>query len=168
VGRLSAEKGIDVLFEAARLLPEVQFGVAAGLEEARELVARAPTNVRFHGFLSGRELDDFYARSRLFACPSVWWEGFPNVVTRAMAHAKPVIASDLGVLSEIVEHQHTGLLFQAGNAAELASAIRDLWDDPGRCREMGDAGRKKAIREYCESVYYERLMTAYRVAESAT
>jgi glycosyltransferase involved in cell wall biosynthesis len=75
-----------------------------------------------------------------------------------------VIASRIGGLPEFVEDGVTGLLFEPGNAGELADRIRLLWDNPELCQRLGEAGRKKASREYNEQVYYQRLMSIYEQA----
>jgi glycosyltransferase involved in cell wall biosynthesis len=83
-----------------------------------------------------------------------------------MSHGLPVIASRIGGMPDIVEDGVTGLLFEPGNANDLAAKMRHLWDSPELCRRMGQAGREKAIREYSDDVYYERLMAVYLKAIS--
>lgn len=164
VGRLSPEKGLVEFVECARRLPDVPFAVAGGTAEAMGLASSAPPNLRFEGFLRGRALDEFYERARIFVCPSKWFEGFPNVIARAMAHGKPVVASRIGAIPEIVEDGVTGLLVEPGDAAALASAIGRLWSDPARCAELGRAGRERAGREFAAERVYERLLAIYRRA----
>ena len=77
VGRVSAEKGIDDFLEAARRLSELLFAVAGTVEDCPGLVASAPPNVEWMGFLRGADLDALYARSRVLVFPSRWFEGFP-------------------------------------------------------------------------------------------
>ncbi len=86
------------------------------------------------------------------------------VVVEAMLAGKAVIAPRIGGLPEIVEDHVTGLLFEPGNAADLAEKIRSLWDRPEACKQMGQAGREKALREYSPERYYERLMAVYEKA----
>ncbi len=93
--------------------------------------------------------------------PSICFESFGLVVVEAMSYGLPVIASRIGGIPEIVEDGVTGFLFEPGNADELAEKMKLLWENPELCRQMGKAGREKAIREYSEDVYYERLMAVY-------
>ena len=65
---------------------------------------------------------------------------------------------------EIVEDGVTGLLADPGDTRDLADKIRYLWDRPDLCRQMGLAGRGKALREYSSDRYYQNLMTAYDLA----
>lgn len=161
VGRVSPEKGIEQFIEAARRLPQLSFTVAGDHASMPGVVESAPANVTFYGFLSGRALDEFYRRTRVFVCPSVWYEGFPNVVARAMAAAKPVVACRLGALPEIVSDGETGLLFNPGDADALTDHIRDLHEDVDRCRAMGEAGRAKLEREFSPAAAFEKLMSVY-------
>ena len=81
-----------------------------------------------------------------------------------MSHGLPVIASNIGALSEIVEDGVTGFLFNPGNTEELADKMRLLWENPDLCRKMGKAARDKVIREYGEDLYYKRLVETYHRA----
>jgi glycosyltransferase involved in cell wall biosynthesis len=67
-------------------------------------------------------------------------------------------------LAEVVNEGITGLAFEPGNAEELADNICYLWDRPDLCREIGQAGREKALREYSPDKYYQRLMAVYKKA----
>ena len=160
-GRLSPEKGIGLFIEAARRLPEYPFAVAGDTAQMPALVESAPPNVRFHGFLNGRDLDEFYRRTRIFVYSGLWYEGFPNVVTRAMAAGKPVISSRIGAMPEIVTEDQTGIFYEPGNIDELSERIRNLFCDPEQCQALGRAGRAKVQREYTAEVAYRRLMDAY-------
>ena len=148
VGRLSPEKGIADFIAAARLLPALPFTVAGDPILIPQLVRTAPPNVRFHGFLSGAALAAFYQDARMLVFPSLWYEGFPNAIGQAMASARPVIASRIGALPEIVEDNLTGLLFDPGNIPMLVERIQHLYDQPETCRDMGQAGRYKLDRDY--------------------
>jgi glycosyltransferase involved in cell wall biosynthesis len=161
VGRLSPEKGIQHFIEAARALPQYPFAVAGDTAQISELTRAAPPNVHFHGFLTGRELDAFYYRTRILVYAGIWFEGFPNVITKAMAAGKPVVSSRIGSLPEIVTENETGLLFEPGNIDELVSRLEALYPDTDRCLALGARGRAKVEREYTPESVYPRLMKAY-------
>jgi glycosyltransferase involved in cell wall biosynthesis len=164
VGRASAEKGIEDFVAAARALPELSFVVAGATERVPQLVSNSPRNLRWVGFLQEKELNALYAHSRMLVFPSRWFEGFPNVLTRAMVMERPIIASRIGALPEIVHDGKTGLLFEMKNVEDLVAKIKQLHSDVARCREMGRAGRLKALSHYSPEVVYERLMEAYQKA----
>jgi len=164
VGRFSPEKGIADFLAAARELPEHPFAVAGDSSQAPKETKNAPPNVEFHGFLSGDSLELFYRRTKILVCPSTWLEGFPNVITHAMCTGKPVIASRIGALPEIVDEDVTGLLYEPGNVEHLVEKVRYLLAHPAVCRRMGMAGRQKALRQYPPERHYDLLMAVYQKA----
>jgi glycosyltransferase involved in cell wall biosynthesis len=166
-GRISPEKGLQTLMDAARKLPDVLFRAAGHYDRMPELPAQAPLNFKFMGHLSREVLANFYAGCRMIVLPSICFEGFPTVIPEAMLHRIPVICSRIGGLPEIVEDGVTGLLFEPGDAQDLFEKIRHLWDRPDLSRKMGQTGREKALREYSPDRYYERLMVAYNLAISS-
>ncbi len=161
VGRISSEKGVDILIEAARRLPHVPFKIAGRYDDHSPLVQSAPKNVAFLGHLEKAELIQFYQHARMIVVPSRWYEGLPMVMVEAMLSAKPVICSRLGGLPDIVDDQVTGLLCQHGDMEELTNKVEWLWDHASQCRRLGLAGRKKAEDEYSPEAFYTRLMQAY-------
>jgi len=88
------------------------------------------------------------------------------VITRAMAMGKPVIAARIGAIPRL-SAKRIGLLFQMGNADEIAHCVRTLYNDPERCKQMGLRGREKATAKYHPEVVYERLMEIYQRASHA-
>lgn len=164
VGRVSPEKGISTLIEATAMCPDVLFKAAGNYDRMPELIVQTPDNFEFLGSIQSKKLGDFYALSRFIVLPSICFEGFPSVLLESMIQSKPVIASRIGGLPEIVEDGVTGLLFEPGNAKDLSEKIRYLWGRPELCRKMGQRGREKALREYSPEKYYERLMAVYEKA----
>lgn len=162
-GRISPEKGINTLLEAARQT-ELHVCLAGDYSQVLEIVKKAPQNVQFIGHMNRGQLDEFYRNARFSAVPSVWFEAFGLVAAEAMSYGLPVIASKIGGLVEIIDDGVTGSLFEAGNAKELADKMKLLWKNPDLCRQMGVAGREKVIQEYSEDVYYQRIMDVYRKA----
>lgn len=161
IGRISTEKGIEDFVAAAGRLARIPFAVAGDASRMPELKKRSPENIRWAGFLEGEELDDLFSRSRILVFPSNWYEGFPNVITRAMMHRKPVIAARLGGVPEIIDDGRCGLLFESGNVAQLTERIGSLYDDPAKCRELGLAGRAKAATEYSLETVYRKWMAVF-------
>ena len=96
--------------------------------------------------------------------PSKWFEGFPTVIAKAMAHGKPVIASRMGAIPEIVDNGVTGLLCNPGDVDDLAEKIDYLWKRPDLCQEMGRAGLEKARKEYSKETVYTKLIKIYEKA----
>lgn len=160
-GRFVPEKGVEVLLEAGRLtrLPLRLAGDAPG-----HAGVRPGDDVGFVVTRTRSELAAFYRGARILAVPSTWFETFGIVAAEAMSHGIPVVASRIGALAETVQDGVTGLLFDVGDARDLALKLRALWDDPERCRRLGRAGRAR-VSELChETSHYRRLIEIYEAA----
>jgi glycosyltransferase involved in cell wall biosynthesis len=160
VGRVSREKGIDDFLEAARLLPDLKFAVA-GEVPIDFKPACYPKNVKWFGFLKGKDLDELYEKSEIIIVPSRWYEGFPNVVTRAMTHSVPVITTNIGVFPEIIGND-CGLTYPPGDIDALTDRIRQIAGDQEMARRMGSAGLEKSLRDYSKDTIYSKLIHIYK------
>lgn len=162
VGRVSAEKGIYEFIEAAKQNPSIPFKVAGMLDKNFIKPDDCPANVEFVGFLKGDDLNDFYLKSRIIVVPSKWYEGFPNVITRAMLLKRPVITTNIGAMQSIVNSNKEGILVEPGDKDGLAKAIAELYSNFELCSQYGNAGRLKAESLYSREQIYERLMEIYK------
>ena len=117
--RLEHYKGIHLLIEAARRLPQLEVTIVGdgGDRVSLEETARLP-NVRFAGFQ--RNLQEFYEDADIFVMPSMGPEGLPITSLEAMAHGLPCIFSDLPVHHEITDHGKGAYLFRSGEAESLS------------------------------------------------
>lgn len=154
VGRLSPEKGVEILLAAFTLLKDKNARLSIVGDDtsdyARRLKAGVPDalqgRITFHGFQDGEEVGSLYDRAFCFVVPSVWYENQPNTVLEGMAHARPVVVSDLGSLGEMVDDGVTGFRFEAGNASALAAKLDTLLSRPREAHEMGRRGREHVLR----------------------
>ena len=87
-------------------------------------------------------------RGRFVILPSLCYESFPLVIMEAYACGKPVVASRIGALAELVEDGKTGLLFEPGNARDLAAKMRWLYEHKDTCVEMGMNARRTFDEKY--------------------
>ncbi len=154
-GRISPEKGIDLLLEAARKLPHIPFKVAGALAEGISL-DKKPDNLEWVGLFNWTQLADFYANARMVVSASRCYEGFPLSVLEAMYYARPVVAPDLAAFPEIVDKG--GLLYPPGDAEGLARAIEKLWNDGFLAAEIGRIGHRQVTSRYTPERYYEALI----------
>jgi len=136
-GRLSPEKGIEELVAAT----EGMNLVVAGDGPLRDLVPGAL------GFVPHDELELLYDRAAVVVLPS-YREGLPLCVLEAMAHGRPVVASAVGGIPELVEDGVTGFLVEPGDVSGLREAIERLLSDPALRRRMGRAARAR-VAERC-------------------
>jgi glycosyltransferase involved in cell wall biosynthesis len=126
IARLSPEKGVDVLLDAAKLKPDINFIVAGTGQLESQLKAKAPSNVRFLGHLE--DVRSVLRASDIIAIPSRT-EGQGIVALEAMASGIPVVASDVGGLRSMLSNEDNALLVPPGNAEALSAAISRLLAD---------------------------------------
>jgi glycosyltransferase involved in cell wall biosynthesis len=166
-GRVSREKGIDLLFDAARRCPDIRFRLAGARNPAYELPREMPANAELVGPLHGEALQAFIGGARVVVSPSLCYETFGMSVAEAMLLARPVIVPAHGVFPELVSDDDTGLLHVPGDAASLAQAVRRVWDEPGLAARLGANARARAAEEYAPGRYYERFMAACGAARTS-
>jgi glycosyltransferase involved in cell wall biosynthesis len=166
VGRLSPEKGIDVLLEAWSKLPRNIPLRIIGDGPCRELVEQAAAKdprITHLGHLSLREVYEQLQRAVCLVMPSVWYETFGRTIIEAYAAGTPVVASRLGAMEELVTHDETGLLFEPGNAFALSQAVCELFErnDPADLRRKA---RREFENNYTSKHNYLHLMNIYQRA----
>jgi glycogen(starch) synthase len=152
-GRLSPEKGVLELLEAARGLPLVVAG-------------DGPLRDRFpgaRGWVPHDELLRLYERAAVVACPSRR-EGFGVACAEAMAHARPVVASNVGGLRDLVVEGETGLLVPAGDVGALRSALERLLGDNELRARLGRAARERIRAHFSWERAVSLTVTAYEDA----
>jgi glycosyltransferase involved in cell wall biosynthesis len=166
-GRLSPEKGVDTLIEAAAW-DGISLEIAGdGPERARleELAGRiAPGRVRFHGLLPKAEVLALFRSAAAVAVPSRWWENQPMTVLEALASGTPVVASDLGGLSELIEPGVTGVLVPPDDPEALARALRPFVAGHPAAVAMGRAGREAVEAGFSPALHLARLDAIYQEA----
>jgi glycosyltransferase involved in cell wall biosynthesis len=96
--------------------------------------------------------------------PSIWYENFPRTLVEALGCGLPVIASRIGALAELVKDGETGLLFEPGNAEDLAQKMRWALANPQAMAAMGRNARKQYEAEFTAERNYQQLMAIYESA----
>jgi len=164
IGRISIEKGIDDFISAAKKLPEFRFAVAGKVPDEIKL-SEVPLNIEWRGFLSDIEIDELISQSAVVIVPSKWYEGFPNVITRAMQHSVPVISTNIGCLPEIIEHGNNGFTYSPGDIDTLVANIGKVFSNPEEAEIMGRNGRVKANNYYSSKSIFIKLSDIYSNAK---
>jgi glycosyltransferase involved in cell wall biosynthesis len=166
VGRLSPEKGIGTLLEAWRQLPEPIplkiVGQGPDEERVRQFAERHP-HVELLKFRPLPEVLDIVGEAAFLVMPSLWYETFGRTIVEAYAKQTPVVASRHGAIAELVEDGVTGMLFEPGNASELAAKAAALWRHPN-LPAIRRAARETFERRYQADANYQQLMQIYRRA----
>jgi 2-deoxystreptamine N-acetyl-D-glucosaminyltransferase/2-deoxystreptamine glucosyltransferase len=153
VGRLSPEKGILELLQAAAGMRLV----VAGDGPLRERVPGAL------GFVPHHELGPLYERAAVVAVPS-HREGFGVACAEAMAHGRPVVASAVGGLLDLVVDGETGLLVPPGDVAALRAALESLLGDEALRRRLGEAARERVRTHFSWPSVTDATLAAYEEA----
>jgi glycosyltransferase involved in cell wall biosynthesis len=156
-GRLSEEKGVLELVEATRGMRLVVAG--DGPLRARVPAAR--------GFVPNDELQGLYARAAVVTCPSRR-EGFGVACLEAMAHGRPVVATRVGGLRDLVVDGETGLVVPPRDPEALRAALRRLIADPDLRRRLGAAGRQRARERFSWDAVTSAVVDAYAEAVGRT
>ena len=153
VGRLECVKGADVLLRALPAVldavPGARLEIVGDGPERTRLTQLAVTlgltgRVSFKGWVTRDELLCAYERAAVVVVPSIWHEAFGLVAVEASGTGRPVVASAVGGLAELVDDDVTGYLVPPYDATALANALIRVLGDPDRARRMGQAAAKKA------------------------
>ncbi|HEY3730328.1 MAG TPA: glycosyltransferase [Steroidobacteraceae bacterium] len=158
VGRFDRQKGIDVLFAALERLGESVFAYIIG-DSLHTQLDRIPPNARYVGWKHHSELEAYYASAEIIVMPSRW-EGLPLVGLEAMRAGRPVIASEVGGIPELVEHGVTGLLVPPDDVGALTNAVRGL--DDAQLRDMGRLAAERFDSRWTSEASHEALRHLYR------
>jgi glycosyltransferase involved in cell wall biosynthesis len=165
-GRLSPEKGVDTLIRAmGRLGRDCRLDIAGtGPEHGRlERLADefAPGQVTFHGRLDRAATLALVGDASAVAVPSRWYENQPMTVLEAFAAGRPVVASALGGIPELIDDGVDGRLVPYDDVEAMADALGPLLRDADKADAMGRAGLAKVQRDYAPARHLARLMAAY-------
>jgi glycosyltransferase involved in cell wall biosynthesis len=183
VGRKCPEKGPKVLIEAIPEIvkrnpktkvvfigPDYSFGSLATsysaflIRKAKKLGVQEHTI--FQGLIPESTLRNYYEAADVFVCPSVWQEPFGMVLLEALAYEKPVVASDVGGIPEIIKDKVNGLLVTPNNPNQIANAVTSLLENTEFASILGKSGRKivqekynfKAVGKRCLEIYEDILL----------
>lgn len=166
VGRLSREKGVEVLLRAARDHGLEGVAVIGDGPEFGE-VMRVQFGTAWLGFQPLEAVLSHMARAAFLVLPSICYENFPRTIVEAYASGTPVIASAMGAMAELVEDGVTGLLFTPGDAAALARKVAWAQAHPDAMRRMGEAAFARYQARYRAEVNHGQLMAIYQQAIEA-
>lgn len=168
VGRLHKQKGYRYLLQAiARVgveVPRVKLIIVGEGEEENNLknlvkLLDLTSKIIFAGLRDDVEM--ILERAELFVLPSLW-EGMPNVLLEAMIAGKPVIATDVGGISEVVINGETGVLVAPKDSDALANAILNLFKDKMKAENMGKAAGNRVEKHFSISGTLEKTENLYR------
>jgi len=163
VGRLSPEKGVPTLTRAHQLMRnKMPLKIVGHGPLYDEMVVDYP-NAEFLGYVQqGPALDALIQNARAVVLPSECYENCSMAVLEAMSFARAVVGARIGGIPEQIRHGVEGLLFEPGNAQDLADALDVMAENPAQAHEMGLKGRVRLCQKYSLRKHMETLQSLYR------
>lgn len=174
LGRLDAAKGLPVLmqawdrFRSAWPTSSLRLAIAGDGVLADEVASWAARrgSVDVHAHLSRSDADALVAESQAVVVPSAWEETFGLLAIEAMASGVPPIAPSRGSFPELIRDGVDGVLYSAGDPDDLARCVKELIDDPARCRTLGATAVTTWQKQFTPEASLRRLEEIYRFAQN--
>ena len=169
LGRMAHQKGTIYAIKAMNYLKNTDYvlkitGQISDSEEDQKIWNYIKENqleskVIFTGFKYGVELEDLISKATCVVCPAIWYENMPNTVIEAYAYGKPVVASRIGSLAEIVVDGKTGMLFRMKDAKDMAEKLQKFVLDDSLSERLGRQAREKCERDYNEQLHMNKVIS---------
>ena len=168
LGKVIPAKGAHILLQAFNLIPSPQYKlrlIGPVLPEYRRhlLSLLDPEHlslVSIDGPQPAEQVNNALQKCMFLVAPALWYENMPNSVLEALSAGKPVIASDLGSLPELVQHGRSGLLIPPGDAPALAQAMQEL-SNSSDLQQLSQAARATYSAEHTPQQHLVGLMTIF-------
>jgi glycosyltransferase involved in cell wall biosynthesis len=166
LGQISAKKGVEMLVDVWQSIgcKLILAGGGPLLDPLKAKALKENSDVMFLGSVEHSKAIELLRRARFLLLPSLHNEGFPLVISEALAVGVPVIASRISPLPELIEDGRTGLLFESGNGEDLRAKICEAMSDRRKMIDMGHAGRKVYDARYNVRENYRILIDTYEMA----
>ena len=167
VGRLSVEKGLDILLKAWEYLKIPIPLKIVGDGPLSGLVVEATQRLSHVEWLGRKPMTEVYeiiGEAMFLIFPSKWYETFGRVAVEAFAKGTPVIASNLGAIAELVDNHRTGLHFRPSDPLDLAATVEKALAHPQELMQMREAARAEFEAKYTAEKNYQQLMEIYAIA----
>jgi glycosyltransferase involved in cell wall biosynthesis len=180
LGRLSEEKGIKTLIDAAVKVFDNGNVEKEGLNNyTLKIIGDGPLmdemvsyvkargvegNIEFLGHKGHEEAMGILKGSKFLVIPSEWYENYPYSVLESFALAKPVIGARIGGIPELVKNWETGLLFEPGNADMLSLKIKFFLEYPEKAKALGESAKKFMLENINAENHYSKLIDIYKKA----
>ena len=171
LGRLIFYKNIEVIIRAWDIVvkkhPDANLIIAGDgphKAELQKIAINLKDNITFAGYVTSTEKSNLLAESNALLFPSLI-EGFGLVILEAFAQKRPVLASNIPPMSDIIEDSKTGMLIDPHDEIRWADAIISLINSPDDSKSMGDAGYQELQKKYSQKIFYEKLINMYNVLQ---
>lgn len=162
-GRLSYEKGIDVLLDSFANAPQSKLVIAGDgplKEMVMERVQQLP-NISYLGLQTKEQVTALMKDCKALIFSSRWYEGMPISIIESFATGTPVIAAQIGVMPEMIRDGYNGFLFEAGNSVALTQRIHQFESMNGQGSQLYKDARQTYLDRYHPDIHYHALLTIY-------
>lgn len=170
-GRIIGEKGVDCIVEAADKIDGFPIKIIGNGPDEDKLRAQAAErgldNLEFLGPMWGDALDAVLSRAGFVIVPSTWHENFPYVINQSFAFGRPVVGSDRGGITELVDHGERGLIFEPKDPNALPEAIKYLAKNPDELARMGRNAKEYSDALFNDKTSLKNLIKAYEGGQHA-
>jgi len=164
VGRLSREKNVSTLVDAARRLQDAKFLIVGDGPDKPflEKAAQNLSNVVFTGAVEHEKALGYIAGSDVLVLPSIA-EGMSTVLLEAMALKTPVVATAVGGNTELVQHGETGMLVNAGDPEQLTEAIAHLLNNPAEAKRLAEKAYQNVVKHFSWEAVFPQYLKVYEL-----
>jgi len=165
-GRLSKEKGVDLLIESflktKQRLPNLYLKIAGSGPDRKKLEELGKnSHIEFLGIKRGHQLKELISNASLIIIPSIWPENFPYSILESHILSRPVLASKIGGVPEMIKDRETGLLFKPNDQNDLREKIIWARKNSQAIKDMAKQAQKEAIVQYNSEDHYQKLIKIY-------
>lgn len=159
MGRLSHEKGVNTLIEAAKQLPYKLIVIGSGplSDELKAKANGSKGKIEFVGYKQWDEIKTLVGKARFTVIPSEWYENNPLSVIEAQCLGTPVLGANIGGILELIENGVTGMTFESRNVDDLTKKIETMWQYTFNYKEIAHNSQAR----YNSENYYQGIMKIY-------
>lgn len=166
LGRLSEEKGIINLIHAFYKIEKGQLCIAGEGPEKERIEQFIKENnlqdrIKLLGFLNHDEMIETIRKCKFVVLPSIWYDNCPYSVLETLVIGKPVIASNIGGIPELVKDNENGFIVKPNNVEELARKMKELFENKELLQKFSEQAKATSRRLYTEKNYYDKIMKIY-------
>jgi teichuronic acid biosynthesis glycosyltransferase TuaC len=170
VGRICSEKGLHVIIDALNILvnekkyTKMTLNVyGEGSFEYLNIINKKINEYKlnkkviFYGKIDHKEILKIYCKYDLLIVPSIWNEPFGLIITEAMAHGVPVLASKIGGIVDIIDDRETGILMQPGDYVDMVHKIKTLDNSPDLIKSIIQNALKKFNENFSNEIVINKI-----------
>lgn len=166
IGRIEKQKGLMTLIKAfeetSYNLKIIGFSNNGYENELKDYLKDKKHSIEFLGEKDFNDIIPYLSSCLFTVVPSEWYDNFPNVILESFAHKKPVVATNIGSLPELVKNNETGLTFDYASVSSLKEKIDFLFQNPQEAKQMGENAYSTLIQNYSPQKHYDQLIKLFQ------